>query len=160
MVRKGLHLDPATLIETLNLQIWGGTNYHRHASSKATFQKLDHLLFRLRWQWARRRHPQKNRHGRTRRYFPTVGGDHWVFFGWEPARKGSRNVRRDKASSTRISRHVKVRCQLHAHDPEWTDYLERRRKYRAARGYPALPEAAGRETAALQREAPERQSEA
>jgi RNA-directed DNA polymerase len=157
VVRKGLHLDPATLIETLNLKIRGWTNYHRHASSKATFQKLDHLIFRLLCQWARRRHPKKNHHWRTSRYFTTVGGDHWVFFGWEYTRKGRQKVLLDKASSTRILRHVKIRCELNAHDPEWTDYLERRRKYRAARGYPALPEAAGRETAVLQREASERQ---
>jgi len=161
VVRKGLHLDPAVLIQILNPKIRGWANYHRHASSKATFQKLDHLLFRLLWQWARRRHPKKNRHWLASRYFTTVGGDHWVFFGWEHSRRGSRKVLLADASKTRIIRHVKVRSGLNAYAPEWQEYLDRRRTHRAARGYPALTGCVGSETAALQRAAhPENQSEA
>lgn len=154
VVRKSLHLDPATLIRMLNPKIRGWSNYHRHASSKATFQKLDHLLFRLLWQWARRRHPKKNRHWLAGRYFTTVGGDHWVFFGWEhPTRHGSGKALLASASRTRILRHVKVRSALNAYAAEWQEYLDRRRSHRAARGYPALTGAVGSETAALQREA-------
>ncbi len=40
VVRKSLHLAPATLIQILNPKIRGWANYHRHASSKATFQHL------------------------------------------------------------------------------------------------------------------------
>lgn len=153
-VRKRLHLHPARLIQILNPKIKGWTNYHRHASSKATFQRLDHLIFRLLWQWARRRHPKKNRHWLASRYFTTVGGDHWVFFGWEHhSRRGSRKVLLASASKTRIIRHVKVRCELNAYAPEWQEYLDRRRSYPAARGYPALIGAIGAETAALQRAA-------
>jgi RNA-directed DNA polymerase len=154
VVRKGLHLDPATLIQILNPKIRGWANYHRHASSKATFQKLDHLIFRLLWQWTRRRHPQKNRHWLASRYFTTVGGDHWVFFGWEHhPRHGSRKVLLASASATRIVRHVKVRSGLNAYAAEWQAYLDQRRTRRSARGYPALVGAIGSETAALQREA-------
>jgi RNA-directed DNA polymerase len=153
VVRKSLHLDPATLIQILNPKIRGWCNYHRHASSKATFQKLDHLIFRLLWRWARRRHPKKNRHWLASRYFTTVGGDHWVFFGWEPTPHGGRKVLLADASKTRIVRHVKVRSGLNAHAAEWQEYLDCRRTYRAARGYPAMTHAVGRETAALQREA-------
>jgi RNA-directed DNA polymerase len=162
VVRKSLHLDPATLIRILNPKIKGWSNYHRHASSKATFQKLDHLLFRLLWQWARRRHPKKHRHWLASRYFTTVGGDHWVFFGWEhSARHGSRKVLLANASATRIIRHVKVRSGLNPYAAEWQAYLEHRRSSRAARGYPALTGAVGSETAALQRAAqPEDQSAA
>jgi RNA-directed DNA polymerase len=152
VVRKSLHRDPATLIRLLNPKIKGWSNYHRHASSKATFQKLDHLIFRLLWQWARRRHPKKNRHWLAQRYFATVGGDHWVFFGWDRTGRESRKVFLADASKTRIIRHVKVKSALNAYAPEWQQYLERR-KYRAARGYPAMSGAIGCETAALQREA-------
>jgi RNA-directed DNA polymerase len=154
VVRKSLHLDPAILIHILNPKIRGWANYHRHASSKSTFQHLDHLTFRLLWQWARRRHPKKNRHWLANRYFTTVGGDHWVFFGWEHhSRRGSRKVLLADAGRTRIIRHVKVRCGLNAYAAEWQEYLHRRRSFRTARGYPALLGAAGSETAALQRAA-------
>lgn len=152
VVWKSLHLDPATLISILNPKIRGWTNYHRHSSSKATFQRLDHLIFRLLWQWARRRHPKKNRHWLASRYFTTVGGDHWVFFGWErPSRRGTRKALLASASATRIIRHVKVRSSLNAYAAEWQEYLDRRRSSRAARGYPALTGSEGRETAMLQR---------
>jgi RNA-directed DNA polymerase len=153
VVRKRLHLDPAALIQILNPKIRGWSNYHRHGSSKATFAHLDHLLFRLLWAWARRRHPNKNRHWLASRYFTTVGGDHWVFFGWEHTRRGSRKVLLASASKTRIIRHVKVRSALNAYAAEWQEYLAHRRQYRAARGYPALTRSVGRETAALQRAA-------
>jgi RNA-directed DNA polymerase len=151
VVRKGLHLDPATLARILNPKIRGWANYHRHASSKATFQRLDHLIFRLLWRWARRRHPKKNRHWLAGRYFTTVGGDHWVFWGWD-ARIGE-PVYLASAAQTRILRHVKVRSALNAHAPEWQDYLHRRRSFRSARSYPALSVAVGHETATLQRAA-------
>jgi RNA-directed DNA polymerase len=160
VVRKRLHLDPATLIAILNPKIRGWCNYHRHASSKATFQRLDHLIFRLVWQWARRRHPKKSRTWIASRYFTTVGGDRWVFFGWEHGRKGSRKVLLASASKTRILRHVKVRGALNAYAPEWQEYLDHRRSYQAARGYPALTDSVSREAAALQREATEDQSAA
>ena len=154
VVWKCLHLDPARLIQLLNPKIRGWANYHRHASSKATFQRLDHLIFRLLWQWARRRHPKKNRHWVASRYFTTVGGDHWVFFGWERhPRHGVRKVLLASAGKTRIIRHVKVRCELHAYAAEWQEYLARRRSDRSARGYPAMGSAVGSETAALQRAA-------
>lgn len=153
VVRKRLHLDPATLIRTLNPKIRGWANYHRHASSKATFQHLDHLIFRLLWQWARRRHPKKNRHWIASRYFTMVGGDHWVFFGREHSRGGSRKVLLASAGKTRIIRHVKVRGALNAYAAEWQDYRDRRRSNRAARGYPAMSDATGSEAAALQRDA-------
>jgi RNA-directed DNA polymerase len=154
VVRKSLHLDPARLVSLLNPKIRGWSNYHRHASSKATFQHLDHLIFRLLWQWARRRHPKKNRHWLASRYFTTVGGDHWVFFGWEHhPRHGTRRALLASASATRIIRHVKVRSGLNPYAAEWQEYLDRRRSHRAARGYPAVTGATGRETAALQRAA-------
>lgn len=154
VVWRCLHLDPARLIQLLNPKIRGWANYHRHASSKATFQRLDHLIFRLLWQWARRRHPKKNRHWVASRYFTTVGGDHWVFFGRERLpRYGIRKALLASAGKTRIIRHVKVRSELNPYAAEWQAYLTRRRSDRAARGYPAMGSAVGSETAALQRAA-------
>ena len=153
VVWTSLHLDPATLIARLNPKIRGWCNYHRFASSKATFQRLDHLLFQLLWQWARRRHPKKNRHWLASRYFTTVGGDHWVFFGWDWTGREPRKVFLADAGRTRILRHVKVRSALNAYAPEWQGYLEQRRSSRSHRNYPALSAGVGSETAALQRAA-------
>lgn len=159
LVRKSLNLDPATLIQILNPKIRGWANYHRYSSSKATFQRLDHLIFRLLWQWARRRHPKKNRHWLAKRYFTTEAGDHWVFFGWHHGPRESHPVFLASAGKTRILRHVKVRSALNAlnaHHADWADYLVKRRSHWTARAYPALLDAVGRETASLQRAAQQR----
>ena len=104
LVKANLHTDPATLIWLLNSRILGWARYHRHSSSKAAFQKLDSLVFRLLWRWACYRHPQKNAHWLRNRYFRTVGGNHWVFFGRESGKRGeSRLVTLAAASSIRLS---------------------------------------------------------
>jgi RNA-directed DNA polymerase len=148
LVRSQRHLDPAVLIWLLNPRIVGWTQYHRHGSSKATFQRLDHLLFRLLWRWARYRHPRKSPQWVRSRYFTTVRGDHWVFFGWEHRTNGTAGkVTLAPASRTRIVRHIKVRSGLNAYAAEWQEYLARRRKYPAARGYLAVTDPVSREAA-------------
>jgi RNA-directed DNA polymerase len=151
LVRSRRHVDPAVLIRLLNLKIVGWGMYHRHGASKATFRRLDHLIFQLLWRWARYRHPQKDLQWIRRHYLMTVGGRQWVFFGWEHSKRGSRRITLASMGSIRIVRHVKVRSGLNAHAPEWQEYLERRRKDPAARGYPALTGSISSETAHLQR---------
>ena len=122
--------------------------YHRHAASKKALQRIDHLLFGLLWRWARRRHPRKSRRWVAARYFTTVGGNHWIFHGWEHRARGEpRHWLLASAGNTRIIRHVKVRCELNAYAPEWAEYLARRRSNPLARGYPAAAESAIQETA-------------
>jgi RNA-directed DNA polymerase len=147
VVRKHRHVSSATLIQLLNPKIEGWTMYHRHAASKKVFQRIDNLLFGLLWRWARRRHPRKNRRWIADRSFTTVGGDRWVFHGWEHRSGEPRHWLLASASSTRIIRHVKVRCELNAYAPEWAEYLARRRSLPLARGYPALGRTALQEAA-------------
>lgn len=150
LVKANLNADPATLVRLLNPRIQGWAMYHRHASSKATFQKLDSLLFRLVWNWAKHRHSNKSGHWLRDRYFTTVRGDHWVFFGWEARARGEpRKQTLVKAGGIRIRRHIKVCGNLNAYAPEWADYLARRRNHRHARECAALAGTAATETAQL-----------
>ncbi len=119
------------LIRKLNEKVKGWANYHRHAVSKATFGRIDAQIFRLVWQWARRRHPKKSRTWVRTRYFTTVGGNHWVFFGTEVDKDGKvRRVTLYPACRTRIVRHTKVRREVNPYDPKWHPYLEERRRRR------------------------------
>ncbi|MGV3720649.1 MAG: group II intron reverse transcriptase/maturase [Actinomycetota bacterium] len=155
VIHKHRHVDPATLIQLLNPKIEGWTRYHRHGTSKKVFQRIDHLLFGLLWRWCKRRHPRKSAHWVADRYFTTVGGNHWVFHGWEHRPRGEvRHWLLAVASSTRIIRHVKVRCELNAYAPEWAEYLARRRTLPWARGYPALGDSAIQEAEREMRRSP------
>jgi len=67
------------LIDALNPVIAGWTNYHRHAASKAPFQRMDATLWNMLWQWAKRRHPNKGHRWVADRYWHTEGMRNWVF---------------------------------------------------------------------------------
>jgi RNA-directed DNA polymerase len=67
------------LIRILNPIIMGWSTYHQGAVSKRVFSRMDGLLFRLLWKWARRRHPNKGRRWIKNRYWKTVGNRHWTF---------------------------------------------------------------------------------
>ena len=60
IIKAGLGLSAAELIDWLNPKIRGWANYHRHVVSKRDFQRVDHVIFIRLWQWARRRHPEKS----------------------------------------------------------------------------------------------------
>ena len=46
------------LIEKLNQQIRGWTNYHRSVCASEAFTHIDYVLYELLWRWAKRRHPR------------------------------------------------------------------------------------------------------
>jgi RNA-directed DNA polymerase len=122
------------LIMQLNPVIRGWAQYHQHGSSKRTFATVDHQIFTLLWQWARRRHPKKSRHWIRDHYFRSEGENHWVFFGDVRGSKGTRHdVRLFRASSVPIRRHTKIKGEANPYDPQWEPYFEARQGVRMAR---------------------------
>lgn len=110
------------LVVLLNPVLRGWANYHRHICSKKTFAKLDHLIFRALWRWAKRRHPNKGRKWVRHTYFKTVGGNHWTFSG---AFNG-RQYHLYALNSTPIRRHSKIVGAANPFDPAWEVYFEQR----------------------------------
>ena len=115
------------LIALLNPKIRGWANYHRHAASKATFVRVDTAIYRALWQWAKRRHPNKNKHWTADRYFGRTGTRNWRFFG-ESKNEQGRTTQNwiSLASATPIKRHIKIKGKVNPYDPEWELYLEER----------------------------------
>src|SRR5262249_3815771 len=70
---EGGHLPVGQLIVQLNLIVRGWANYHRHASSTRTFARVDDLIFRKLWRWARRRHATKGARWVKAQYFTQRG---------------------------------------------------------------------------------------
>ena len=117
------------LIDLLNPVIRGWANYHQHAVATATFDRVDHEVWRRLWQWARRRHPNKSAAWVKKRYFPALDGRNWVF----AAETGERTAegkpvwkRLARASATKIRRHIKIRKEANPFDPAWRTYFEER----------------------------------
>lgn len=115
------------LIYKLNPIIWGWANYHRHICSKETFNSVDAVIFRMLWQWAKRRHPMKNRFWIANRYFTRKGNDQWTFTG-EVGKPGkeAKQVWLASADKTPIRRHTKIKGEANPFDPAWETYFETR----------------------------------
>ena len=56
---RGKAWKQEVLIEKLNQQIRGWTNYHQSVCASEAFAHIDYLLYELLWRWAKRRHPHK-----------------------------------------------------------------------------------------------------
>jgi len=78
ILRSYRSISQAGLIRLLNPVIRGWGNYYSSVVSKEIFGKLDYLIFEKLWSWAKRRHPNKNRHWIALKYWllPTYG---WAF---------------------------------------------------------------------------------
>jgi RNA-directed DNA polymerase len=130
IIRENKTAKQKNLIELLNPVIRGWANYYRHAASARTFSKLDNLIWKALWRWAKRRHPKKRIQWVKDRYFPALGSRSWVF----ACKAGSVNrsakpewLSLVKAGDTKIRRHVKIRAAANPYDPQWRSYFVSRR---------------------------------
>ena len=111
------------LIETLNPIIRGWCHYHRHSAAKATFSKVDHIIWTQLWSWLKKRHPQKGQRWIYKQYFQQRGSRNWIF----AVPKGGPEL--IKAMDIKIVRHVKIKAQANPFDPMWTDYFTARKLF-------------------------------
>lgn len=130
LIKKHRMAPQQRVLEILNPVIRGWANYHRHVVSKETFSKVDHLIWRALWNWARFRHPNKGRRWIAKRYFHTVKSRSWVFgvaLSEEVAEiKGRARTDLVNASAIAIRRHRKIESQANPYDPDWSGYFEER----------------------------------
>jgi RNA-directed DNA polymerase len=111
------------LIAKLNPMIRGWANYHRSVSSKKTYSTIDDAIFKALWRWTRRRHPNKSRRWIKKKYFKTVEGDRWVFFG---KTLDGTELHLKKASTVPIRRHIQIRGDANPYDPKDERYFDQR----------------------------------
>ena len=117
LVIKSRTLTAEDMILKLNPVIRGWANYYRHVVSKRIFCTLDHEIWKMTWQWAKRRHPNKPLGWIKSKYYQSIGGRNWVF-----CEKGS-NVSLIKLGDIPIRRHVKIKSDANPYDPEWVAYF-------------------------------------
>jgi RNA-directed DNA polymerase len=126
IVQRHKSVEQRDLIRALNPVIRGWVNYHRHAVSSVVFSKLDHQVWKLLWQWAKRRHRGKSRTWIRRRYWRTQGTRTWTFATTVIIDGKPRTLSLVYATDTPIRRHVKVRAEVNPYAPEWEEYLMER----------------------------------
>jgi RNA-directed DNA polymerase len=119
IIGTGKSLPQGILIRRLNPVIRGWGNYYRHVVSKEVFTDIDHAIWRMTWNWAKRRHPQRARKWVKDRYYARREGCDWVFT------DGS--VELFRMLSIPIRRHVLIRGASNPYDPEHASYFAARR---------------------------------
>ena len=111
------------LISLLNPVLRGWANYHRHVVAKETFNYVDYRVWKMLWQWCRRRHANRHKRWIKAKYFKSVGVRNWVFSG-EVAEQ--RMLRLLYCNDTPIKRHIKIRAEANPYDLADEEYFEKR----------------------------------
>jgi len=118
MVKANKQAKVANLIGLLKPVSRGWAPYHRHDARKTTFGAVDAAIFTGLWQWARRRHPQKNKSWVKEKDCHPQGNRRWVFSGTDVDAKGHpRPVWLFSASQMPIKRHTKIKAGANPYDP-------------------------------------------
>ena len=110
----------AVLIRNLNPVITGWANYHKHACAKRTFYKIDRILWRNIWNWARRRHNKLGYRKIVSLLFMRIGNRKWQFFG---KFSNGNTILLRLFSAFRIFRHKLIAGKANPFDPAWNDYF-------------------------------------
>lgn len=112
------------VIFALNPIVRGWGNYHRVVHASRPFARMDHLVFRALWSWAKRRHPSKGQRWIKRRYYRRDDSRDWLFA-------------TDRSAMARLTKipvggYVKVRAAANPYDPKDEAYFDERLSRRMA----------------------------
>src|SRR3984893_9305850 len=122
IIKKNQTLSAGRLILMLNPIIRGWAQYHQHVVSADVFRDVDDAIYRRLRRWMKRRHPKKSNQWITKKYFKTLHGNNWVFYG----EVNDQVYHLADTASVPIKRHAKVKAQANPYDPEWETYYEKR----------------------------------
>src|SRR5229473_1401059 len=122
IVKANKALSAGKVIRKLNPMIRGWANYHRHIISNKAFSSVDAMIYQAIRRWMNRRHRGKSEAWKRKKYFTTIQGDNWVFFG--TVEEQTRYLAR--ATDVPIIRHVKIQGEANPYDPTWESYFEKR----------------------------------
>lgn len=123
IVKSNKTVKAATLISLLNPVLRGWANYHSHIVAKETFNYVDYRVWKLLWQWCRRRHQNRQKRWIKAKYFKTAGPRNWVFSGMTVDGFTKRLV---YTNDTAIKRHTKIKGEANPYDLAFEEYFEQR----------------------------------
>lgn len=129
IVKGNKTAEQVNLIGMLNPVVRGWANYYQHVVAKETFNRVDHEIWKILWQWAKRRHPNKSNYWIKDRYFKSMDGRKWVFADEAGERLSDgtpKSIVLHQLSDTMIRRHIKIRSEANAFDTQWETYFEKR----------------------------------
>lgn len=125
-LRRLLSAPVKDVVGRLNPVLRGWANYHRHVVSGETFKYIDWRLYRMLWQWARRRHQKRSRHWIVDRYWRAYLGPSCFTATWKEKSGERYSLPLFHLSELPILRHVKIRGAANPYGAQWQDYFAQR----------------------------------
>jgi RNA-directed DNA polymerase len=135
IVQRNKSIEQRDLIRMLNPVIQGWVNYHRHAVSSVAFSRFDFMVWKLLWQWAKRRHRGKRQTWIKQRYWRAQGSRTWTFATDVEIDGKPRTLSLVYATETPIRRHVKVQAEVNPYASQWESYLMERHVQQGANSF-------------------------
>ncbi|ELB2150453.1 group II intron reverse transcriptase/maturase [Vibrio parahaemolyticus] len=132
LIKKHATIPVNDLIKLINPKLRGWSNYYRHCVAKQVFGYVGHKLFHTLWHWAKRRHPTKSRTWIALKYFINRQGQ-WQFHGWQKIMDMDCQFNLFQIAKVPIERHVKIRSAATPFDPQYQEYLAKRKSKRQCR---------------------------
>ncbi|MFS1507149.1 group II intron reverse transcriptase/maturase [Vibrio sp. 10N.261.54.C3] len=132
LIKKHATIPVNDLIKLINPKLRGWANYYRHCVAKQVFGYVGHKLFQALWHWAVRRHPTKSKDWVVHKYFLNRK-DQWQFHGWQKIMDMDCHFNLFQIAKVPIERHVKIRNAATPFDPQYQEYLVKRKSKRLAR---------------------------
>lgn len=116
-------VSAAVLIQRLNSILRGWAYYHRHIVAKETFNYVDYRVWKILWQWCRRRHGNRQKRWIKAKYFKSYGTRNWTFSGMK---LNGEVVKLIYTMDVAIKRHIKIKAEANPYDPVFEEYFEKR----------------------------------
>jgi RNA-directed DNA polymerase len=113
----------AALIAHLQPIILGWSRYFATVISRRVFDYLDHSICHALIRWGRYRHPHQSKRWMIRKYWHTLGNNHWRFGNLHLG------LRLPLYVETKLKRHIKVKGTRSPYDGDWVYWSNRRGKY-------------------------------
>ncbi|MGK7948441.1 MAG: group II intron reverse transcriptase/maturase [Xenococcaceae cyanobacterium] len=113
------------LIKELNTIIRGWCNYFRTVCSKDIFSRIQNLTYLRIRRWANRRHPNKNKHWVSDKYWGKIGEDRWTF----RVKYNDSTISLIKHNKIAIKRHTKIRNTKSPFDGDTIYWATRMKKH-------------------------------
>ncbi|MGL1014509.1 reverse transcriptase domain-containing protein, partial [Vibrio vulnificus] len=132
LIKKHATIPVNDLIKLINPKLRGWSNYYRHCVAKQVFGYVGNKLFHTLWHWAKRRHPTKSRTWIALKYFINRQGQ-WQFHGWQKIMNMDCQFNLFQIAKVPIERHVKIRSAATPFDPQYQEYLAKRKSKKPCR---------------------------
>ena len=104
ILKEGKASSQSELIRRLNQVIRGWSNYHRHVVASHAFSCVNNTLYLLLQQWAKHRHPNKNKWWRLNRYWHEKNMKRWLFMSDEYVLMNMRRIKIIRHPKLQISK--------------------------------------------------------